>query len=56
MTKEEMQIRLKDIMRDIHNQCVQYGTSRGSKRVDYVTGANIAGFVRTADAMLAHGV
>ena len=55
-TKEEMQIRLKDIMRDIHNQCVQYGTSRGSKRVDYVTGANIAGFVRTADAMLAHGV
>ena len=55
-TKEEMQIRLKDIMRDIHNQCVQYGTSRSSKRVDYVTGANIAGFVRTADAMLAHGV
>ena len=51
----EMQERLRDIMRNIHAQCLQHG-KRGKRPVDYVVGANIAGFLRTADAMLAHGV
>ena len=52
--REEVDARLKVIMRDIHNRCVSYGTN-GSK-VDYVKGANIGGFVKVADAMLAQGV
>ncbi len=52
--KTEMESRLRDIMRDIHSQCAKYGAH--SKGVDYVDGANIAGFMRTAGAMLAHGV
>ena len=52
--KDEMEARLRDIMRDIHSQCVQYGKHKGG--VDYVDGANIAGFMRTANAMIAHGV
>lgn len=54
-TEEEMQTRLREIMRGIHSQCVRYG-GRGKKNVDYISGANIAGFVRVAEAMLAHGV
>lgn len=54
-SEEEMQTRLREIMRSIHAQCVQYGGRKG-KDPDYVAGANIAGFVRVADAMLAHGV
>lgn len=54
-SEEEMQTRLRDIMRSIHKQCVQYGGKKKG-RVDYVAGANIAGFVRVANAMLAHGV
>jgi glutamate dehydrogenase (NADP+) len=42
-------------MLDIHASCVQYG-SDGNGYVDYVKGANIAGFVKVADAMLAQGV
>ena len=41
-------------MHSIHETCVQYGTENG--RVNYVTGANIGGFVKVADAMLAYGV
>ena len=41
--------RLKNIMKDIHDQCVQYGQE--SDRVDYFKGANIAGFVKVANAM-----
>lgn len=53
-TKEEVEGRLRVIMQNIHQQCRQYGkTSNG--HVDYVKGANIAGFVRVADAMLAEG-
>ncbi|MGI9298290.1 MAG: NADP-specific glutamate dehydrogenase [Gammaproteobacteria bacterium] len=56
-SEEEMQARLRDIMRSIHAQCVQHGKKRGAAGgVDYVAGANIAGFMRVADAMLAHGV
>lgn len=45
---------LKQIMADIHGRCVRYGSEQG--QVDYLDGANIAGFVKVADAMLAHGV
>ena len=41
-------------MSDIHASCVKYGTSKGN--TNYVKGANIAGFVKVADAMLAQGV
>jgi glutamate dehydrogenase (NADP+) len=54
-TAEEVDERLKNIMLDIHASCVQYG-SDGNGYVDYVKGANIAGFVKVADAMLAQGV
>jgi glutamate dehydrogenase (NADP+) len=52
---QEVESRLVDMMEHIHNKCVQYG-SDGGKDVDYVAGANIAGFVRVADALLAYGV
>jgi glutamate dehydrogenase (NADP+) len=42
-------------MEGIHAKCVKYG-SDGNGRVDYVKGANIGGFVKIADAMLAYGV
>ena len=54
-TSEEVDDRLKVIMNNIHEACVQYG-SDGNGYVDYVKGANIAGFVKVADAMLAQGV
>ncbi|RZK01407.1 MAG: NADP-specific glutamate dehydrogenase [Flavobacterium sp.] len=54
-TSEEVDERLKRIMLDIHASCVKYG-SDASGYVDYVKGANIAGFVKVADAMLAQGV
>ena len=54
-TTEEVDERLKRIMLDIHASCVKYG-SDASGYVDYVKGANIAGFVKVADAMLGQGV
>ena len=54
-TREEVDERLKRIMSDIHESCVKYGTD-ATGYVDYVKGANIAGFVKVADAMLAQGV
>ncbi|MFD2517224.1 NADP-specific glutamate dehydrogenase [Salinimicrobium flavum] len=53
-TSEEVDTKLKQIMNDIHAQCVKYGTEEEGY-VDYVKGANIAGFVKVADAMLAQG-
>ena len=53
-TREEVDIKLKQIMQDIHDSCVEYGTD--GNHVDYVKGANIAGFVKVADAMLDQGV
>ena len=53
--ESELQQMLKDIMDDIHKRCVVYG-DRGGGYVDYVKGANIAGFKKVADAMLAFGV
>jgi len=54
-TREEVDAKLKDIMRDIHDSCVMYG-KRDDGTIDYIKGANIAGFVKVADAMLAQGV
>ncbi|MDY0780561.1 NADP-specific glutamate dehydrogenase [Tenacibaculum sp. IB213877] len=54
-TREEVDAKLKGIMKNIHEACVEYGTDE-SGYVDYVKGANIAGFVKVADAMLAQGV
>ena len=54
-TAEEVDQKLHGIMKDIHDACVEYG-SDGKGNVDYVKGANIAGFVKVADAMLAKGV
>jgi glutamate dehydrogenase (NADP+) len=54
--EEELQGLLRQIMTDIHDKCVQYGAEPGSNYVDYVKGANIAGFVKVADAMVAYGV
>ena len=54
-TRAEVDNRLREIMRNIHRQCIQWGeTPEGG--VDYVRGANVAGFVKVADAMLAYGV
>ena len=55
-TREEVDAKLKAIMIDIHRQCVQYGGDGAGGPVDYVRGANIAGFVKVADAMLDQGV
>ena len=54
-TSQKVDDRLKTIMADIHSSCVKYGTDE-TGHVDYVKGANIAGFVKVADAMLAQGV
>ena len=53
-SREEVDSRLQTIMKDIHQSCVDYGTENGF--TNYVKGANIAGFVKVADAMLAQGV
>jgi len=54
-TSEEVDQRLKNIMANIHEACVKYGKD-DTGYVDYVKGANIAGFVKVADAMLAQGI
>lgn len=54
-TAEEVDEKLHGIMKNIHNNCVRYG-KENDHHVDYVKGANIAGFVKVADAMLAQGV
>ena len=53
-TAEEVDERLHNIMIDIHNQCVQYGTENGF--TNYVKGANLAGFVKVADSMIDQGL
>ena len=54
-SREEVDNKLKDIMLDIHNSCIEYG-KQDDGYIDYVKGANIAGFVKVADAMLAQGI
>ncbi len=53
--EDELQKLLLDIMAGIHTRCVEYGTDKDG-HTDYVKGANIAGFKKVADAMLAYGV
>lgn len=53
-TREEVDRRLKKIMEDIHQSCIDYG--QGNQKINYLRGANIAGFVKVADAMLSQGV
>jgi glutamate dehydrogenase (NADP+) len=53
-SREEVDQRLKVIMKDIHERCIQYGAKDGA--VDYVDGANIGGFVKVAEAMVSYGV
>lgn len=54
-SREEVDQKLKDIMENIHNACVKYGTEADGY-VNYVKGANIAGFMKVAKAMMAQGV
>ena len=54
--EDELQRLLRDIMSGIHERCVRYGGSASGDYIDYVKGANIAGFVKVADAMIAQGV
>jgi glutamate dehydrogenase/leucine dehydrogenase len=53
-TREEVDERLHNIMRSIHSACIKYG--KDGKCVNYVKGANIAGFVKVADAMIDQGL
>jgi glutamate dehydrogenase/leucine dehydrogenase len=53
-TREEVDARLHQIMKDIHSTCVKWG--KEGDYIDYVKGANIGGFVKVADSMLAQGV
>ena len=56
-TEDDIQQQLKDIMKGIHDNCAEYGEGQlANGGCDYVKGANIAGFVKVADAMLAFGV
>ncbi|MBV1961239.1 MAG: NADP-specific glutamate dehydrogenase [Immundisolibacteraceae bacterium] len=52
--RDELNRRLREIMTNIHAQCVEYGAT--DEGVDYVKGANIAGFLKVADAIIAYGV
>jgi len=54
-TREEVDQKLHQIMKDIHTTCVKYGTE-SETYVNYMAGANIGGFVKVADSMLAQGV
>ena len=55
-SSEQVDAKLLTIMQDIHANCVRYGSDEGKGSVNYVNGANIAGFVKVADAMLQQGV
>ena len=54
-SEAEVDLRLREIVKNIHGECVEHGTSKG-KQVNYFKGANIAGFTKVANAMLAYGV
>lgn len=54
-TREEVDVRLQEIMQAIHKSCLKYGTKPDGS-VNYVDGANIAGFVKVSEAMLGQGV
>ena len=52
--REEVDLKLHNIMKDIHNACTKHGSD--GDYVNYVKGANIAGFIKVADAMIDQGV
>lgn len=54
-SREEVDGRLQKIMRDVHQQCVEWGTVDDAPAVDYIRGANLAGFDKVAKAMLSYG-
>ena len=54
-TRNEVDLKLKEIMSNIHDSCIEYGKEEDGY-INYVKGANIAGFVKVADAMLAQGI
>lgn len=54
-TEEEVDAKLQHIMKDIHEQCVKYGTEEDGY-INYVRGANVAGFMKVARAMMAQGI
>jgi len=54
-TAEEVDLRLHQIMSEIHNQCVKYGRESDGY-INYMKGANVAGFLKVAKAMLAQGI
>ncbi|NDV83693.1 NADP-specific glutamate dehydrogenase [Bacteroides sp. 51] len=54
-SKEEVDAKLKTIMQDIHEACVKYGTEEDGY-INYVKGANVAGFMKVAKAMMAQGI
>ncbi len=54
-TRDEVDLKLKSIMSNIHDSCIEFGTEKDGY-INYVKGANIAGFVKVADAMLAQGI
>ena len=55
-SRDKVDFRLKEIMIKIHAQCKQYGTEKDKSNINYYKGANIAGFVKVADAMIAQGI
>jgi glutamate dehydrogenase (NADP+) len=55
-SETQLQDHLKDVMRGIHDRCLEHGGVAGTDYIDYVRGSNIAGFVKVAKAMLAYGV
>jgi len=54
--EEALEARLQEIMREIHERCARYGKPEGGTHIDYVRGANVAAFLKVADAMIACGV
>ncbi len=55
-TAEEVHQKLQSIMDSIHGKCINYGKEDGTSKINYLKGANIAGFTKVANAMLAQGL
>jgi len=55
-TREEVDRKLQGIMRSIHEKCVEHGKVHGEETIDYTHGANVGGFIKVAEAMLAFGI
>ena len=53
-SRDEVDLKLSKIMKNIHSQCIEFGSV--NNYINYVKGANIAGFIKVADSMLDQGV